>query len=84
MTNLFASAEGRALARQFNCKFIETSAKSRINVDNSFYDIVREIRKYNRDMSAYGSNGTGANGKMAQMGMEGHEKEAGCCRCTIM
>jgi GTPase SAR1 family protein len=38
--------EGEALARSFGCRFIETSAKSRINVDNAFYDLVREIRKF--------------------------------------
>jgi GTPase KRas protein len=43
--------EGEALARSFGCKFIETSAKSRINVDNAFYDMVREIRRYNKEMS---------------------------------
>ena len=38
--------EGEALARSFGCRFIETSAKSRINVDNAFYDLVREIRRF--------------------------------------
>ncbi|KAG7004992.1 ras-like protein [Physcia stellaris] len=51
--------EGEDLARQFNCAFIETSAKSRINVDNAFHNIVREIRRYNKDMSSYPSGGAG-------------------------
>ena len=38
--------EGEALARSFGCRFIETSARSWINVDNAFYDLVREIRKF--------------------------------------
>ncbi|KAK4918870.1 Ras GTPase, partial [Elasticomyces elasticus] len=91
--------EGRDLAHRFGCKFIETSAKSRINVDNAFYDIVREIRKYNRDMSAYpGGGGTGGGGGgNAGPGIGGHggaphtklemqdqEREAGCCRCAVM
>jgi GTPase KRas protein len=42
------SAEGRDLAKHFGCKFIETSAKQRINVDEAFTNLVREIRKYNR------------------------------------
>lgn len=41
-------AEGRDLAKHFNCKFIETSAKQRINVDEAFTNLVREIRKYNK------------------------------------
>jgi GTPase KRas protein len=47
--------EGRDLAKHFGCKFIETSAKQRINVDEAFSNLVREIRKYNKvsqDISA--------------------------------
>ena len=40
--------EGAQLARQFGCEFIETSAKQRINVDEAFSSLVREIRRYNR------------------------------------
>ncbi|KAK3180455.1 RAS1 protein [Lecanicillium sp. MT-2017a] len=80
--------EGEALARSFNCKFIETSAKSRINVDQAFYDIVREIRRYNREMQGYSTGsggGSGLNGPPKQMDMDGGEKEAGCCgKCVIM
>lgn|SRR5258706_3063733 len=40
--------EGRDLAKHFGCRFIETSAKQRINVDEAFSQLVREIRKYNK------------------------------------
>ena len=40
--------EGRELAKHFGCRFIETSAKQRLNVDEAFSDLVREIRKYNK------------------------------------
>jgi GTPase KRas protein len=40
--------EGRDLAKHFGCRFIETSAKQRINVDEAFSNLVREIRKYNK------------------------------------
>jgi len=40
-----SSAEGRDLAASFNCPFLETSAKSRIRVEDAFYELVREIRK---------------------------------------
>jgi GTPase KRas len=43
-----SDAEGRDLAKHFNCKFIETSAKQRINVDEAFTNLVREIRKHNK------------------------------------
>lgn len=36
------------MAKHFGCKFIETSAKQRINVDEAFSNLVREIRKYNK------------------------------------
>lgn len=40
--------EGRDLAKHFGCKFIETSAKVGVNVDETFTDLVREIRRYNK------------------------------------
>jgi GTPase KRas len=80
-------AEGESLARSFGCKFIETSAKSRINVDNAFYDLVREIRRYNKEMSSYGSGappmGSHAPGQKMEMG--DYNESAGCCsRCVVM
>lgn len=75
--------EGAALARSFGCKFIETSARTRINVDNAFYDIVREIRKYNKDMSSYpGGSGSGQKPK-ENLDMDG-EQDGGCCKCAVM
>ncbi|KAH0563382.1 Ras GTPase [Trichoglossum hirsutum] len=82
--------EGEELARSFGCKFIETSAKSRINVDNAFYNIVREIRKYNKEMSSYtsGNPSTGTNGPgMGKMDIDESEKRSGCCggrTCIIL
>ena len=79
-------AEGEALARSMSCKFIETSAKTRTNVDNAFYDIVREIRRYNKEMSSYGSGApAGANGPQHKLEMGSQERRRGCCGgCTIM
>lgn len=80
-------AEGEQLARQFGCKFIETSAKQRINVDNAFYDLVREIRRYNREMQGP-SGGTPAMGSRApgeKMEMHDGAEKAGCCgKCVVM
>jgi small GTP-binding protein len=39
--------QGQNLARNFNCAFLETSAKSKINVNEIFYDLVRQINKKN-------------------------------------
>lgn len=43
-----STQEGRDLAKQFGCKFIETSAKSKYNVDEAFFSLVREIRRFNK------------------------------------
>jgi GTPase KRas len=78
--------EGEALARSFGCKFIETSAKSRINVDKAFHDIVREIRRFNREMQGYstGSGVSNNNGPVNKMEVSDNESEAGCCKCVVM
>eukprot|EP01088_Endostelium_zonatum_P020735 TRINITY_DN7791_c0_g1_i1.p1 TRINITY_DN7791_c0_g1~~TRINITY_DN7791_c0_g1_i1.p1 ORF type:complete len:238 (-),score=74.81 TRINITY_DN7791_c0_g1_i1:91-708(-) len=36
--------EGKALAQQWQCSFFEASAKTRTNVDESFFAVVRKIR----------------------------------------
>jgi len=46
-------AEGAELARQFGCSFLEVNARSRMNVDRAFYDLVREIRRYNKEPRAF-------------------------------
>ncbi|KAK3707490.1 RAS1 protein [Vermiconidia calcicola] len=81
-----STEEGRQLARSFGCNFIETSAKSRINVDNAFYDIVREIRKYNKNMSGYsGANAHRPGGPHEKMDMDDRDEDAGCCaKCVMM
>ncbi|KAJ6230607.1 ras-like protein [Anaeramoeba flamelloides] len=35
---------GEELAKKMNCPFFETSAKTRINIEESFYELVRQIR----------------------------------------
>lgn len=37
--------EGAALARQFGCEFIETSAKTAQNVERLFMNLVRALRQ---------------------------------------
>lgn len=41
--------DGETLAARWGCPFLEVSAKTRINIDEMFYTMVREIRseKYN-------------------------------------
>jgi GTPase KRas protein len=38
--------DGQALAAKWNCRFYETSAKTRINVEEAFFEVIREIRRF--------------------------------------
>lgn len=40
-----SAQEGQALARDLGCEFVEASAKSCINVEKAFYDVVRMLRQ---------------------------------------
>ena len=50
------SVEGQDLAKSFGCPIYETSAKARINVEEAFYELVREIRKDNNRKTPGGSS----------------------------
>jgi len=78
--------EGRELARKMNCKCIETSAKLRLNVDESFATIVREIRKYNREQQIGRPGGRPGSGPMtAHKGIPNEsEADANCCSGCIL
>uniref|UniRef100_A0A8C2QCR4 Ras-related protein Rap-1A n=1 Tax=Cricetulus griseus TaxID=10029 RepID=A0A8C2QCR4_CRIGR len=44
--NKFGKEQGQNLERQWcNCAFLESSAKSKINVNEIFYDLVRQINR---------------------------------------
>merc|ERR1711879_682174 len=51
------------VAKSFGCPIYETSAKARINVEEAFYELVREIRKDNQ-----AKNGGGATAKKKKKG----------------
>jgi GTPase KRas protein len=42
---MVSTQAGKELAQKFKCPFYEASAKNRVNVEESFFDCVREIKK---------------------------------------
>ena len=50
--------EGQDMGRNYGCPNMETSAKTRVNVEESFYQLVREIRKH-RDNAPKAAKGGG-------------------------
>ena len=97
MADASLGVEGESIARAMKCRFIETSAKSRINVDNAFYNLVREIRRYNKEMAGYPAGGGGGSamagggsmggGQLGKLEMDGEGGGRGCCgsgRCAVM
>jgi len=64
-----AVVEGRDLAKNFGVPFMETSAKTRVNVEESFHELVREIRKSEAKKTA----GKGAGNKKG-----GGKEKKGC------
>uniref|UniRef100_A0A0N5A6S5 Mediator of RNA polymerase II transcription subunit 13 n=18 Tax=Bilateria TaxID=33213 RepID=A0A0N5A6S5_PARTI len=38
--------QGHNLARNFNCSFLETSSKAKVNVNEVFYDLIRQINRH--------------------------------------
>eukprot|EP01118_Nematostelium_gracile_P011823 TRINITY_DN425_c0_g1_i1.p1 TRINITY_DN425_c0_g1~~TRINITY_DN425_c0_g1_i1.p1 ORF type:complete len:198 (-),score=43.87 TRINITY_DN425_c0_g1_i1:93-656(-) len=43
---IITTDQGEELARKFNCAFLEASAKTRVNVDQIFHDLIRQINKH--------------------------------------
>ncbi|KAI5795573.1 ras-like protein [Geopyxis carbonaria] len=93
MDRAVSQQEGRDLANHFSCRFIETSAKARINVDEAFYNLVREIRRYNKEQSGGSTSpgggpgiSNGSNGGSGSRDMKGSdEQNGGCCGgCVIL
>lgn len=77
--------EGMAMAQSFKCRFMETSAKKRINVEQSFYELVREIRRYNKEMSGYSGAPQPTPTPAHKFDTQDQDQEAGCCeKCVVM
>uniref|UniRef100_A0A1I8IQF1 small monomeric GTPase n=1 Tax=Macrostomum lignano TaxID=282301 RepID=A0A1I8IQF1_9PLAT len=53
---------GHSLARQWNCAFLETSAKAKLNVQEVFFDLVRQINSNSSADSGKKRKGGGGSG----------------------
>ena len=42
--------EGQALAQRLGCRFVESSAKTCVNVEKAYYTVVRMIREQREDL----------------------------------
>lgn len=79
---MYYHTEGRDLAKSFGCTFIETSAKQRINVDEAFYHVVRDIRRFNKEQQGGGGPRNGYGGQ--QFDIDDENASSKCCGCTLM
>jgi GTPase KRas protein len=52
-----STSEGRELAKSFDAPFVEASAKARMNVEEAFFQLVREIKKWS-STNAQNEDGT--------------------------
>jgi GTPase KRas protein len=55
-----STEQGMALAKTWACPFLETSAKTRTNVDECFFELVREIRRSYEEQNKQTPKGAGA------------------------
>lgn len=66
------TTEGQALARRLGVGFVETSAKTCVNVEKAYYTVVRQIRE---------QRGETTKGKGAKSQGGGQKKKS---KCTIL
>ena len=67
---VITTEQGEALASKFGCKFLEASAKTKVNVEQIFYDLVRQINATQGPAGKPGAKGG--------RGDAGGRKRSGC------
>lgn len=68
--------QGQDLAEKFSVPYIEASAKTRLNVEEAFYSLVREIRRLSND-GRRSSSGAQSNGGEAESGSKLRKSKSG-------
>lgn len=86
-----SSQEGSALAKQLGCDFVEASAKSCINVDKAFFDVVGHLRRQRQQIRSdrMGTRFGSVHGSVGQMKDEfskksGKDKRGSGKDCIIL
>lgn len=54
-----STEQGDSLAKKFNCVFLESSAKTKINVEQIFFDLIRQINRKTGSSKDAGGGGGG-------------------------
>jgi len=71
--------EGKAYADQLGIKFIETSAKNSVNVDNAFFTMANEIKSRVQKVETPQTGGEQKEAKRLGGGTAVKNKQGGCC-----
>lgn len=72
---VISKEQGQALASEYGVKFLETSAKSNINVEEAFFTLARDIKKRLIDTADAGAK-TAGNVNLT----DGAGAKSGCCK----
>jgi len=77
-----SNQQARELAEELGVPYLETSAKSSINVDEAFFTLAREIKKRLIDNAAPASSPTSANAQSGSVNVNNNsqsQEKGGCC-----